>query len=263
MPSEARLTPKERRRILKLLARERLAALTDHFGLEVADRRSIDAHVDAIIKKRSLDFRELLEQFRREELQEVCSALALDTRGREKAKLVDRILGVKEEPAAPTAMSREPPPSMPPLSTRGGSALKSLLRRFAIQTAAEYLSRDSGKSFIPRLLACFGWLDAGPADAEMPATIAVVDGAQRTSRSVALWWPVRRVVVDVVKHDVMLDYAWKDLLRACIQLDPAPQYVVLTNQRDLHLYDIPGPHGAAARHRARRSAQVQRRFSVL
>lgn len=239
MTSEARLTSKERRRILKLLARERLAALTDHFGLEVADRRSIDAHVDAIVKKRSLDFRELLEQLRREELQEVCGALALDARGREKAKLVDRILGVKEEPAAPTAVGGEPPPSMPPLSTRGGGALKSLLRRFAIQTAAEYVSRDSGASFVPRLLACFGWPDGGPADAAMPAIIEVVDGAERTTRSVALWWPARRVVVDVVKHDVMLDHVWKDLLRACIQLDPAPQYVVLTNQRDLHLYDIP------------------------
>jgi len=238
MPSEARLTPKERRRILKTLARERLAALTEHFELEVADRRLIDAHVDAIVKKRSLDFRELLEQLRREELQAVCGALGLDAGGREKAKLVDRILGVKEEPA-PAAAGSEPPPGLLPPSMRGGGALKSLLRRFAIQTAAEYLSRDSRESFVPRLLACFGWSDAGPADAEMPATLAVVDGAQRTTRSVALWWPVRRVVVDVVKHDVMLDHAWKDLLRTCIQLDPAPQYVVLTNQRDLHLYDIP------------------------
>lgn len=238
MPSEARLTPKERRRILRLLPRDRLAALTDHFRLEVADRRSIDAHVDAIVKKRSLDFRELLEQLRREELQAVCGGLALDAGGREKAKLVDRILGVKEEPGS-TAAGSEPPPSMPPPSMRDGGALKSLLRRFTIQTAAEYLSRDSGESFVPRLLACFGWPDAGPPDAAMPAKIEVVDGAQRTTRAVALWWPARRVVVDVVKHDVMLDHAWKDLLRACIQLDPAPQYVVLTNQRDLHLYDIP------------------------
>ena len=185
MASEARLTPKERRRILRLLARERLAALTDHFGLEVADRRSIDAHVEAIVKKRSLVFRELLEQLRREELQEVCGALALDAGGCEKAKLVDRILGVKKEPA-PTAVDSESPPSIPPPSTRDGSALKSLLRRFAIQTAAEYLSRGSGESFVPRLLACFGWPDAGPADAEIPAVIAVVDGAQRTTRSVAL-----------------------------------------------------------------------------
>ena len=27
-------------------------------------------------------------------------------------------------------------------------------------------------------------------------------------------------------------------VRVCLQLDPIPQYVVLTNQRDLHLYDL-------------------------
>ncbi|NVL89287.1 type IIL restriction-modification enzyme MmeI, partial [Escherichia coli] len=30
----------------------------------------------------------------------------------------------------------------------------------------------------------------------------------------------------------------KDVLRVCLQADPVPQYVVLTNQRDLHLYDL-------------------------
>ena len=67
----------------------------------------------------SLDFRELLEQLRREELQEVCGALALDAGGREKAKLVDRILGVKEV-TAPAAAGSEPPPSILPPSMLGG-----------------------------------------------------------------------------------------------------------------------------------------------
>jgi hypothetical protein len=45
------------------------------FELEVADRRSSDSHIDAIVRKRSLDFRRLLEALRREELQAACEAL--------------------------------------------------------------------------------------------------------------------------------------------------------------------------------------------
>ncbi len=235
MPSDNRLSTKDRRAVLKQLHRDRLAELTTHFALAVTDRRSIDAHVDAIIRKRSLEFREVLEQLRRDELQELCAALGLGAAGREKAKLVDRILRVKEqeEPEVLGTTSDFPPPS-----GRGGSAVKSLLRRFVIRTAAEYLGRDSTTSFISRLLECFGWPESGPPDAEMPASLHVIEGGQRATRNVALSWPTRRVLVDVVKHDVMLDYAWRELLRVCLQADPVPQYVVLTNQRELHLYDL-------------------------
>ncbi len=54
----------------------------------------------------------------------------------------------------------------------------------------------------------------------------------------ALWWPERRTTIEVAAHDAVLDFAWKDLLRVCLQLDPIPQYVVLTNQRYLQLYDL-------------------------
>ena len=72
----------------------------------------------------------------------------------------------------------------------------------------------------------------------MPTPLSVVENGQRSRRNVALFWKERRVLVEVVKHDVMLDFAWKELLRVCLQVDPVPQYVVLTNQRDLHLYDL-------------------------
>ena len=72
----------------------------------------------------------------------------------------------------------------------------------------------------------------------MPAKLSIVDDGQRTSREVPLFWKSRRVLLEVVQHNVMLNFAWKDLLRACLQLEPVPQYVLLTNQRDLHLYDL-------------------------
>lgn len=46
--------------MLQVLPRNRLADLTDRFELDVSDRRKPDAHIDAIVRKRSLDFAELL-----------------------------------------------------------------------------------------------------------------------------------------------------------------------------------------------------------
>ncbi|HBQ10883.1 MAG TPA: hypothetical protein DEF51_06770, partial [Myxococcales bacterium] len=52
------------------------------------------------------------------------------------------------------------------------------------------------------------------------------------------------MLVDVVDRDAVLDAAWSELLRACLQLDAEPQYVVLTNQRDVRLYDLARDRGA-------------------
>ncbi len=242
MPSVLPLSPKERRLVLAQLSRDRLGELTARFELDVADRRSIDAHVDAIVRKRSLDFRRVLDVLLREELQAACEALGLDSAGREKSKLVERILGAEESPSQDLASASSPPPpassTPPPASVRSEGALKSALRRFILDTAGGYRGRDAATAFTSRLLQCFGWPEAGPPDATMPASLSVVDNGQRATREVALFWKERRVLVEVVKHDVMLDFAWKDLLRVCLQIDPVPQYVVLTNQRDLQLYDL-------------------------
>lgn len=91
--SENRLSARDRRTILLQLSRDRLGELTTRFELEVEDRRSIDAHVDAIVRKRALDFTAVLNVLKREELQAACEALGLDSSGREKAVLVERLLG--------------------------------------------------------------------------------------------------------------------------------------------------------------------------
>jgi SAM-dependent methyltransferase len=235
MSSENRLSPRERRVVLAQLSRDRLAELTTRFELEVADRRSTDAHIDAIVRKRTLNFRQLLESLHRDELQAACEALGLDAAGREKAKLAARILGDDADPSKqPATTSAASSPA--PVRNEGG--LKSALRRFILDTAGGYRGRDASKVFTSRLLQCFGWPEAGPPNATMPASLSVVDNGQRSTREVALFWKERRVLVEVLKHDVMLDFAWKDLLRVCLQVDPVPQYALLTNQRDLHLYDL-------------------------
>ncbi len=235
--------------VLAQLSRDRLGELTTRFELEVADRRSTDAHIDAIVRKRSLDFRQVLELLRREELQAACEALGLDRGGREKSALVERILGGDGQPTSPASSGRveglpadsEPLSSAsapPPASARSEGALKSALRRFVLDVAGGLRGRDAATAFTFRLLQCFGWPEAGPPDVAMPAPLSVIEGGHRSTRDVALFWKDRRVLVEVVKHDVMLDFAWKDLLRVCLQVDPVPQYVVLTNQRDLQLYDL-------------------------
>ena len=223
-----------------------------HFDLEVVDRRSTDSYIDAIVRKHSLDFRALLEVLRREELQAACEALGLDASGREKAKLTARILGEEAAAGKETAgketpgkaskeseASEEPEAGDEPVAEmRNEGALKSALRRFVLALAGGLRGRDAATTFTSRLLQCFGWPEAGPPGGTMPAPLSVVENGKRAEREVALFWQDRRVLLDVVKHDVMLDFAWKDLLRVCLQVDPVPQYVVITNQRDLQLFDL-------------------------
>jgi len=65
----------------------------------------------------------------------------------------------------------------------------------------------------------------------------VADGEKGTT-TVAAYWPERRVLVDVVDRDALLDASWNELLRACLQMEFEPQYIVLTNRRDVRLYDL-------------------------
>jgi len=116
--------------------------------------------------------------------------------------------------------------------------LKAALQQFALSAAGGYSGADAHVAFTTHLLECFGW-PAGRADgAAIPHRFAIIDAGKRVEREVALWWPERRALLEVAGNDAGLDFAWKDLVRVCLQLDPNPQYVVLTNQRDLQLYDL-------------------------
>ncbi len=117
---------------------------------------------------------------------------------------------------------------------------KMALRRFALQAASGFGGRGkqrAGEEFARGLLGCFGEHDdnGGPAYGH---SFSVARDGKKTKKTVSVHWPERRVVVDVVDRDLMLDMAWGELLRACLQMESAPQYVVLTNQRDVRLYDL-------------------------
>jgi hypothetical protein len=214
----------------------------------------------------------------RETLKAICVACGLDDTGKEKAPLVERILAAggangasyKIDPestrggkaaeggAAPGGMlpGLDDVPAKKPTKAKSKSkkaerrrgvtegdaviagTLKAALQQFALGAAGGYTGRDSHLAFTTHLLECFGWKDGRPDGAEIPRLFSIADAGQRVEREVALWWRERRTLMEVAAHDAVLDFAWKDLVRVCLQLDPIPQYVVLTNQRDLHLYDL-------------------------
>lgn len=123
---------------------------------------------------------------------------------------------------------------------------KMALRRFALRAASGYGGSSAAVDFARDLVGCFGGAvvaggaadTAGSSDLVYGHSFSTVTDGKRTKRTVAAYWPSRRVLVDVVDRQAPLDTAWKDLLHACLQMDGEAQYVVLSNQRDLHLYDL-------------------------
>jgi adenine-specific DNA-methyltransferase len=85
------LPAKTHRTALEALSRDALASLTTRLNLAVEDRRAQASHVDAIMRSRSVDFGDLLRQLSRDELKAICSALRLETSGRDKESIVQRI----------------------------------------------------------------------------------------------------------------------------------------------------------------------------
>lgn len=86
------LPPKTRRKALDALSRDTLATITKKLDLVVADGRAQGAHVDAIVRSRTVDFGDVLRQVSRNELKAICGELGLDDSGRDKESIIQRIL---------------------------------------------------------------------------------------------------------------------------------------------------------------------------
>ena len=65
------LSPAKHRLALLQLGRTRLNELTQHYALDVADRRVPEHHADALVSSHSVDFAALLGGLKREELQSI------------------------------------------------------------------------------------------------------------------------------------------------------------------------------------------------
>jgi len=218
------------------------------------------------------------ESLSRDALKAICAACGLDDTGKEKVALVERIVAAAKDgaatykidpkaakgstardgaasPGALLGLDNVDVPANRAARTKGkargrrrtgmpeseavvSGSLKAALQQFALGAAGGYTGRDGHLAFTTHLLECFGWKDGRPEGAEIPKRFEIADAGQRIEREVALWWRERRTLMEVAAHDAVLAFAWKDLVRVCLQLDPIPQYVVLTNQRDLQLYDL-------------------------
>ncbi len=122
MPSPQRLSAQQRRAALEQLGRDRLITLTEHFGLDVGDKRVSENHVSALLRTRSVDFAEVLRLLSRQELQSICEALGLDRGGREKELLVQRILGEGEGGQTTLPLAKVPTEEGPPEKPKAGHA---------------------------------------------------------------------------------------------------------------------------------------------
>ncbi len=109
---------KLRRRALTALTRASLAAVTTKLNLAVADRRSQEAHAEAILGAKGVPFGDVLRPLSRDDLKVICRALGVDDSGKEKEPIVQRILAAEDgaTPAAPAAA--EPAPA------KGGKRVK-------------------------------------------------------------------------------------------------------------------------------------------
>ncbi|MEZ4287359.1 MAG: type IIL restriction-modification enzyme MmeI [Polyangiales bacterium] len=119
------------------------------------------------------------------------------------------------------------------------------LRRFALHAAVgtggrtgKANAKNASATFARELLDCFGTLAETDDEVVFGHAFEVALDGKKTSRTISAFLPKRRVVLEVVDRDAMLDMVWGELLRACLQMDAPPQYVVLTDQRDLRLYDL-------------------------
>lgn len=223
---EGSLTPEQSAACLDTLSADRLRALLKTLELEVADRRSRTALIAAISRAPLSD---VVRALRVPELRMFCKTLGVNDKGT-KDLLTKRVLST---PGTRPVVSRGGRPD----GAAGDGALKAALRRFTLDAAAGFGGRNGTTRFVKAFFACFGWRDGEPPGAEIPASLAVTE-IGRTSHPVAAVWSERRVLVDVLEPDGALDGAWSDLLRACLQQDPGPQFVILTNQRELRLYDL-------------------------
>lgn len=119
MPNGQSLSSKHRTALLAL-DRGRLSELTEAFKVAVEDRRKAENHVDALVRAKSVDFGDLLAKLKREELQAICEALGVDSSGREKEKLIERVLTFdSDKDGAPKNSSNR---SHPPNRKRRGEA---------------------------------------------------------------------------------------------------------------------------------------------
>lgn len=82
----------------------RLRELVDLAKVDVADRRSRDGLIQALADGRRVDFWTLLQRMTRDDLKAMCRAVGLPDDGREKAPIIERLMGPSGAPVSDDAV---------------------------------------------------------------------------------------------------------------------------------------------------------------
>ncbi len=109
-----------KRAILSKLTRDELRINADYYDLDVYDRRVRNQLIDALAVARRAALDEMLWEFSRDRLKELCRAFDLDDSGRKKGDLVDRLISrtaasrkahaaARKESSAPEVETADPP----------------------------------------------------------------------------------------------------------------------------------------------------------
>ncbi|MBK8236115.1 MAG: hypothetical protein IPK74_11195 [Deltaproteobacteria bacterium] len=239
------------------------------FELEIARSQPKAEFVEAIAGSHRASFERVLAALGQDELAKVCRDHGLDDGDSEARVLVDRLMGrassgadevgpgyelvltpvpqpaAKPRPAGNKRESAKKPKAKPtPLHAdtgdhaRWASSTKMRLSRFALDAAAGYRGTDADIACVRDLIRCFGWGPDEDLPAEIPAMRTLVSHGARTERRIAAVLRERRAIVDVIDRERSIQDGWTALLPVVLELEPVPQYVVVTNQRDIALYDL-------------------------
>ena len=115
-----------KRTVLEALTRDELIFVADAFDLQVEDRRSKAKLIEAVAGSKKATLPAFLADYPRDRLKELCRALDLDDSGKEKAAIIERIVGGQVAITSPEA--RAPKSNGSTGNGKGGSAFEQAFR---------------------------------------------------------------------------------------------------------------------------------------
>jgi type I restriction enzyme M protein len=127
-----------KRDVLAHLTHDELLAVVDRFALAVPDRRANEGLVAAVAASKKATLAEILPGYARDRLKELCRELGLDDGGKEKAAIVDRILGGKSDSA----------PSVRPSSVKASAAAAPAAEQIELSLSAGKLTIDALERYL-------------------------------------------------------------------------------------------------------------------
>ena len=120
----------KRRTILEHLNRQTLLDLAYTFEIPGLTGKRKDDIVSTLARKRTIEPEAILRQVSRDDLKQLCEATGLDSSGRAKQPIIDRLLGRGDSPAS------SPPAPEPPAPANSHSSRAATKKRTAMPNAS-------------------------------------------------------------------------------------------------------------------------------